>query len=43
MKRKVSPKDQAYKSRGMKAGKNGPVGKPESHPLPEPQELKKKK
>lgn len=32
--KKVSEEHEAYKSRGMKAGKGGEVGKPESQPMP---------
>lgn len=40
-KRKVSSDKEAYKSRGMKSGQGGPVGKPENYKMPEPHELKK--
>ena len=38
---KASP--EAYKSRGMKTGKGGQVGKPESYPTPLPHEISRKK
>lgn len=40
-KRKVPSDKEALKSRGMRAGKGGNPGKPESQPMPKPHELKK--
>ena len=40
--RKISSENEAYKSRGMKSGKGGNPGKPESYELKKPDELHKK-